>query len=527
MSDGTSRGTRTSDIDVSIVRASKSQHMRQLLHPLEINDKIAFQKIKTVRLDFLTEEARAPIPRCQALPAHAFSRLTGRSILVALSHGWFFQTHPDPDGAKLDLIKKQFAPQLRERYPHTDIQVFFDYLASPQRPRTEEEDKIFAIAMDRMNSMYVYADVIIFLEVELPVLNMTIHSADVNLTTYKFFDFVDTIQVSETKSKTGPQQNDCIQTCNGIDVKSAKELNSLADMHTLTYIHRPFGRPNTIINDDRGWLFLERITVAIKAAAAEPSQFDDIVVSNSDQLCLQIYNWSERLRDAASKQKTNSRALRDLLEHFDSVLGGKCFSFTSDETVVRKLMTKLIHQFASDWKGETAKQVSMAKRAREILLRWGAFSPQYVEKAGFVQDKKFQGGTRRLILHFVAIFVCAPALGALPFLFEISSDPSEDFVLTAIWEVCTFCSITVLIHMLMRHGFANIPIFRKYFLIFYIHDIVGAFVIVMALRSLTSLSVVPFELLINLLIFMYVSLLPSLSLVAVGEHIPQNYTSNQ
>ena len=129
------------------------------MHPLELNDKLAFETIKTVRLDFLTEEAKAPIPRCQALPSHAFSKLTGRSILVSLSHGWFFQTHPDPNGEKLDLIRNLFAPQLRERYPHTDIQVFFDFLASPQRPRTTAEDEIFAVAMDRMNSIFFWCDV--------------------------------------------------------------------------------------------------------------------------------------------------------------------------------------------------------------------------------------------------------------------------------------------------------------------------------------------------------------------------------
>ena len=64
---------------------TKTQFVRQSLHPLEVNDKLAFEKIKTVRLDFLTDEAVPPIPRCQALPSHAFSRLTGRSILVALS----------------------------------------------------------------------------------------------------------------------------------------------------------------------------------------------------------------------------------------------------------------------------------------------------------------------------------------------------------------------------------------------------------------------------------------------------------
>ena len=127
---------------------------------------------------------------------------------------------------------------------------------------------------------------------------MTAHSANVDLSTYKFFNFIDTIQVSETTSKIGPRQSDCILTCDSKTIVSADELNKLSDTHTLTYLHRPFGRPNTIINDDRGWLFLERVTIAIKAAAADKSQFDDIVMSNSEKLRMKISMWTERLRVA-------------------------------------------------------------------------------------------------------------------------------------------------------------------------------------------------------------------------------------
>ena len=346
-----SSSERMSHIQKNTLHATMTQMQRQLLHPLELNDKLAFETIKTVRLDFLTKEAKAPIPRCQALPEHAFSRLTGRSILVSLSHGWFFQTHPDPNGKKLEMIRNIFAPRLRERYPNTDIQVFFDYLASPQRPRTNDEDKIFAVAMDRMNSMYVYADVIVFLEVPLPDLDMTIRSAKVDLSQYKFFDFVDTVQVSETNSKLGPQQHDCIQTCDSNSDISAIQLNKLNGIHTLTYLNRPFGRPNTIINDDRGWLFLERITIAAKAAAADESQFDDIVVSNSNTLRVKIYKWTKQLREAARKLKKEPHSIRNLLNDFDKELKTKRFSFSSDESVVRDLMTKLIDQFANDWHG--------------------------------------------------------------------------------------------------------------------------------------------------------------------------------
>ena len=419
-----------------------TQMERQLMHPLEINDKLAFETIKTVKLDFLTDEAKAPIPRCQALPSHAFSRLTGRSILVSLSHGWFFQTHPDPSGEKLDLIRNVIAPQLRQRYPHTDIQVFFDFLASPQRPRTKEEDKVFAVAMDRMNSMYVYADVIVFLEMKLPRIDMTLRFAKVDLQLYGFFDFVDTVQVSETKSKYGPQQFDCIQSCDSVKVENATQLNTQSGIHTLTYLHRPFGRPNTIVNDDRGWLFLERITIAIKAAAADKSLFDDIVVSNSKKLRTRIFLWTEQLRKSAQKQKKKKGALRDVLNEFDKELKTKKFSVSSDEDVVRDLMTKLINQFASDWKGEVDKQVSMSKRAREILLRWGSFSEDYVERAELLCDlpkEKIVTNRVSLWMLIVAVAIMAPAISVVPFTFALDGegvDPSADeasLIVSSVW----------------------------------------------------------------------------------------------
>ena len=441
-----------------LVYKTETQEERQLLHPLERNDPIAFERIKTVRLEFLTEEATAPILRCQDLPERAFGKLTGRSILVSLSHGWFFQMHPDPYGTKLDIIKHVFAPRLRERYPHTDIQVFFDYLASPQRPRTKEEDVIFAIAMDRMNSMYVYADVIIFLEVELLRVDMTIRCADVNLSRYKFFDFVDTVQVSETTSQTAPQQYDCILTCDSNKVDSASELNSLAETHKLTYLHRPFGRPNTIITDDRGWLFLERITIAVKAAASDRKQFENIVISNSKCLVNQIFKWTERLREAASNN--NTHALRDVLNHFDSILKTKKFSFSNDEEVVRGLMTKLIHQFCEDWSGEVKKQNVMSKRAREILLRWGSFSENYIERAGFLSSSSSSlpsSSTHMMIPRIILLTFVAPCVATVPFLVNITpsqSMPAQSSALTTM----IFATISILIISTIKREFAKIPV---------------------------------------------------------------------
>ena len=109
---------------------------RQMMHPLQREDPIAYKFIQFVRLGYLEDEAPVPIPRHQGLPEDAFGKLTGRSILVSLSHGWFFQNHPDPRGRKLDLIRKVFAPRLRERYPCTSIVMFFDFITTVPVPVT-------------------------------------------------------------------------------------------------------------------------------------------------------------------------------------------------------------------------------------------------------------------------------------------------------------------------------------------------------------------------------------------------------
>ena len=77
-------------------------------------------------------------------------------------------------------------------------------------------------------------------------------------------------------------------------------------------------------------MFLERITIAIKAAAADKAQFDDIVVSNSEKLRTKIF-LDRVIEKAARKQKVKPRALGDLLQDFDTELKSKRFSFASDE----------------------------------------------------------------------------------------------------------------------------------------------------------------------------------------------------
>ena len=309
--------------------------------------------------------------------------------VVALSHGWFYQMHPDPHAVKIDIIVKEFGPRLRKTYPETQILFFFDFLSVPQWPRTDAEDKIFRVAMKHMNSVYVHCDLVLFIETELPKVDETLHTATIRVSDYEWTQFLDTIQVaSEKNPDDGPQQYDCIVKCDEKSIHSVDDLKIFTSDHVVSYLKRPFGRPNTIINDDRGWLFLERITIAIKAATAGAHRFDDIVLSNDEKLRTQVYKWMRMLLRAA-KEKSE---LRRTLEHFDGILKTKRFSFQSDEGTVRTLMTELVENFAENWQEEVVKQESSSKRLREILMRWGEFSNEYVKEARLLKQENEESG---------------------------------------------------------------------------------------------------------------------------------------
>ena len=93
-------------------KVGSNEHERQsrlLIHPILQYDPDAMDGgIQLLKLEYLeAETTRAPVPRNQDVPKEAFDELTGRSILVATSHAWFYQCHPDPEGVKLEIMRKK------------------------------------------------------------------------------------------------------------------------------------------------------------------------------------------------------------------------------------------------------------------------------------------------------------------------------------------------------------------------------------------------------------------------------------
>ena len=52
---------------------------------------------------------------------------------------------------KLNLLRNDFLPRLRQKYPYSEILIFDDWNSSPQWPRTKAEDKVFYKCMEHMN----------------------------------------------------------------------------------------------------------------------------------------------------------------------------------------------------------------------------------------------------------------------------------------------------------------------------------------------------------------------------------------
>lgn len=270
------------------------------LHPLEKHSPNAPKYIKFVRLTYVEEEMTCPIRRRQDLPMNAFGQINVNSVLVATSHAWLCQYHPDPTGEKFLLIKKWFAPRLRRRFKTAEILLFDDWMSCPQRPRTMRDEAIFSSAMKLMNDIYIYCDAVIHVHTELPRVPREIRQAEaVDVQSLEYFAYGNIVQVRNPTDDMGvltpydedrlhhPQRLDIVRRINGIDVKTEDDVrNALegSDRVTVDFQNRPFGRFNEIHPDNRGWLFLERFTSSVKVAAAGIDRFDDIILTNNHNI---------------------------------------------------------------------------------------------------------------------------------------------------------------------------------------------------------------------------------------------------
>ena len=372
-------------------------------HALQIHCPNATKWISFVNMDYLEKNIHHPVPRSQDLPLEAYSELNGRAILCATSHAWFYQKNPDPHGTFLNMLKNYYLPILRKKYPHTKLLLFDDWMCMPQKPRKGNDDFIFGKAMGYMNKIYVYCDVVLFLDAPLPKNDMTLYTAQIDPADYDWAFFYDSVQVvkipklledeKQEEKKTQPDSEekrivlrseekmdekeeepihtlglfDIVKKINGEDVRNIDHIQRFkGNTISVSFLRRPFGRINTVPPDKRGWLFLERVTTAIKAAAAGKECFDHIVLSNEERIRVEIFRWAYMLRKAVRRRDRTYR-LKTVLNHYEDELSRKLFTHPGDVKTVQGIMHELLGNFRKNWDAESRKQKSNARRTYMML----------------------------------------------------------------------------------------------------------------------------------------------------------------
>eukprot|EP00931_Biecheleriopsis_adriatica_P119977 TRINITY_DN9512_c0_g1_i1.p1 TRINITY_DN9512_c0_g1~~TRINITY_DN9512_c0_g1_i1.p1 ORF type:complete len:873 (-),score=155.93 TRINITY_DN9512_c0_g1_i1:58-2676(-) len=327
-------------------RASASVGSRAAQHPIltEIHDLCEFLALlKASQLKKLSP----PWPRCQDLEDLNFRVPRADDVVVAISHGWPFQAHPDPSGSKSQLINA-YLSQIREQLkPTGEVVAFLDFCCVSQRPfcegqqeRTEAQVQAFSRALEAMPKVYLLADVVLHIDSAWTPLKGDAEQV-----------FVDASDLAGVKLvKLGPsiqifcQDNsklklfDIIVSVDGeladhtLDVKDLQKKIDTAmtkGMACPVELRRhPMGKPNQIPTEDRGWVYLERFASMVKAAMVNESEFYQVCFSNSAKVLEEIRIGSCRLRAAALAGEI---PLRNELDIFYKQLDSKRFSAASTD----------------------------------------------------------------------------------------------------------------------------------------------------------------------------------------------------
>ena len=181
--------------------------------------------------------------------------------------------------------------------------------------------------------------------------------------------------------------------------------------------------------------------------------FDDVVVTNNPKLIKTIFLWSHALRLSARREKKYPGSISNQLKKYQDVLKTMKFTFPDNDTLVDAIIQDLVKQFEENWNEETQRQKDMAKRASEILLRWGSFSEDYVERAELLCDLPEEKITTKRVSLWVLILVVgviAPAISIVPFTFALEGegvDPSTDkvgLIVSPVWLGCILGYVDIL-----------------------------------------------------------------------------------
>mmetsp|Transcript_27767 Transcript_27767/g.54527 ORF Transcript_27767/g.54527 Transcript_27767/m.54527 type:complete len:771 (-) Transcript_27767:58-2370(-) len=329
-------------------------------HPLlEKHPKLS-QAVRFVDLEKLSE-LPVPLPRCQDVDGSFFRPLLEGDLLIAVSHAWTNQTHPDPTGKKVntmletllasvssdcknccrqDAINSMALERVNNALNFSGAVLFFDFLsvAQPpfhpgQEPRTTQETEAFRMALEHMHLVFLYADVIFHLD-GISIDNDEESRGIVDVEPTEVQGSVTLCRVGETwqvhsVSTAIPTYNICpgdVLKFKDDSVSTHPDCNPLTCSHTLTIERRNFGALNVTPAEDRGWLYLERFITMVRVAMIGIDRFESCVICTSMAVRELIEAGACILGDAIKTDR-----LAEVLVDFKDVLLSKKFSAASTD----------------------------------------------------------------------------------------------------------------------------------------------------------------------------------------------------
>eukprot|EP00928_Gymnodinium_smaydae_P026982 TRINITY_DN21015_c0_g1_i4.p1 TRINITY_DN21015_c0_g1~~TRINITY_DN21015_c0_g1_i4.p1 ORF type:complete len:990 (+),score=87.73 TRINITY_DN21015_c0_g1_i4:57-2972(+) len=314
-------GTRMTFTD----RLSGQHSLHGASHPLATAPKL-LSCIKLLKASAL-KKLPVPLPRCQDIPDEYFGIPRGRDIVIAVSHAWRNQTHPDPTGSKYEALIEILGDLVDSESSRSCAYVFFDFVSIPQRPfqpgqvdRTAEESEKFDDALHCMHNMYFYSDLTVHLdsnEGETPGEFEIYETTGALLKNAKCVQVGNVVQVVGYRQTDSEGQAQCVpfdrvMDIEGISISSlaqveAKLGETSSDTMRVKMCRCPFGEINVIPAHDRGWVFLERFITMVKCAMLGEVSQKDMVKASSQSVHEQLEQGAcELRRTAPTKAKCKS-----------------------------------------------------------------------------------------------------------------------------------------------------------------------------------------------------------------------------
>ncbi|CAE7250963.1 ANK3, partial [Symbiodinium sp. KB8] len=319
----------------------------------------------------VVKDLPTPWPRCQELVRHLGAERktpTRDDLVLAVSHAWSHQLHPDPLGRQAETIKQLTEEAVKDHQIKGDAMLFYDFMSMSQNPfqpgqteRSPQEQADFLKAIDALPEVFFTADAVLHVEGNWPELECEGQTRKVSMSElnrmklkqhgsavmmYDEYPANDgsVAELPVFTIRSDPSLGDIKSIDDVYKLKRGKEGGCLP-CRRLHRLHKlrpkseaeaetdpvfivqpsPMGKRNAVPAGERGWIYFERLVSTIRVALTD-EQYARTVYANAPDLKESILARAQKLRQCAAQ---SNKALKAQFEDYIEEIKQKTFSATS------------------------------------------------------------------------------------------------------------------------------------------------------------------------------------------------------